>query len=475
MVGKGWILAVAGVCFGIQAFISRHLFWDSYMGLVAGRYIATNGIPTAEVLTSAAKPHWIDQQWLAHWLFYQAWTLAGYAGTALASALSVTLAFTILAALMVKRGVPGPRAFVWALAALGVALGGTVIRAQSFSLPLAALLLWAILADSERPTFRARLLLVLPLLVIWANLHGSVLLGAGLLAVYAVARSTAGAVDRAWRSSVLYAMTAVLALTTVVATPYGLGAIDYYRSLIDNQTVHLFILEWSPPELGNLYSVGFFALLVVTSLIVAYGFAARYRPPVVLLVGAAGLGILALTGVRFQVWFGLVATVLAADVLAHTRRPAPPFPTRVVSAGATAIGLFALVAAIVLVTTSDDDFERTLPRAAMASAASYAQREPGTRILPDELGSALLWEHPELLGRVAFDARLEQYPEETLLEWFQYLNGISPGWPAASDGYDILVASAVRRPDLVERLAALPGWSTLYSEPNGAAFVRTRP
>ena len=66
MVGKGWVLAVAGVCFGIQAFVSRYLFWDSYMGLVAGRYIATNGIPTAEVLTSAAKPQWIDQQWLAH-------------------------------------------------------------------------------------------------------------------------------------------------------------------------------------------------------------------------------------------------------------------------------------------------------------------------------------------------------------------------------------------------------------------------
>ncbi len=471
----GWALASAGVCFGIQAFISRYLFWDSYMGLVAGRYIAAHGVPTDEVLTTAAKPLWIDQQWLAHWLFYQAWSLAGYAGTALLSASSVTLAFTILAALMVKRGIPGPRAFVWALAALAVALGGTVIRAQSLSLPLAALLLWAILADSERPIFRARLLLVLPLLVIWANLHGGVLLGSGLLAVYALARATAGGVGRDWRSTVLYAMTAVLSLTTVVATPYGLGTIDYYRSLIANQTVHLFIIEWSPPGLGNPYSLGFFALLVVTGLIVAYGFAARYRPPVVLLVGAAGLGLLALTGVRFQVWFGLVATVLAADVLAHTRRPAPPFPTRVLRAGATVISLFALVAGLVLLTTSDDDFERTLPRAAMASAASYAQREPGTRILPDELGSALLWKYPELLGRVGFDARLEQYPEWALLEWFQYLNGIGPGWPAAMDGYDVLVVSAVTRPDLVDRLATLPGWSMLYSEPNGVVYVRARP
>lgn len=459
----------------IQAFISRYLFWDSYFGLVAGRYIAANGIPTTEVLTTAGKPEWIDQQWLAHWLFYASWSLGGYAATALLTASAVALAYGLLAALMIHRGVPGPRAFLWSLVALMVALGSTVVRAQSLVLPLAVMVLWAVLDDSGRPAFRARLLLVVPLLIAWSNLHGSVLLAAGSVVAYAAIRAAMAARGRASRSALLYGVTAAIAAATLLVTPYGLQIFDYYRSLLANNAVHRFILEWSAPELGNPYSLAFFAVLAITIAIVGYGFARGYRPPLVLLVAAAGLGVLALTGVRYAVWFGMVAAVLNADVLARTRPAPSPFSSAFLRAGGVALLAVTVIATAVLLATSQDDFERDLPREAMTEVDRYAAAHPAATLLADELASALLWRHPELAGRVAFDTRLEQYSEEDLVAWFEFLNGIPPAWPAAAEGYDVLLLSSVERPGLVTGLAALPEWSLLYAEPNGAAFVRASP
>lgn len=471
----GWALAVAGVTFTIQAFISRYLFWDSYFGLVAGRYIAANGVPTTEALTTAGKLQWIDQQWLSHWLFYAAWSIGGYSATALLSAVAVTLAFALLAALMVNHGVPGRRAFVWSLAALAVALGSTVVRAQSLILPLAVLLLWAILDDARRPGFRVRFVTVLPLLAIWANMHGSVLLGAGAVGAYSAVRAASDAWRQDLRSAALHAATGAMALAALLATPYGLSVFDYYQSLLANTAVHGYILEWSAPVIGNPYSLAFFAMLAVTAVVVGYGFARRYRPPIVLVVAAAGLGLLALTGVRYAIWFGIVAAVLNAQILAGARPAPPPFPAAFLRAGAAVLLAASVVSAAVLITTSGDEFERDLPRAAMAAVADYTAAHPATLILADELASALLWRHPGLAGHVGFDTRLEQYPEDRLVAWFEYLNGVPPGWPSATDGYDVLLGSAVDHPELVARLTALPGWSVLLAEPNGAAFVRGSP
>lgn len=468
----GWALAAAAVTLTIQAFISRYLFWDSYFGLVAGRYIAVNGIPTTEVLTTAGRPEWIDQQWLAHWLFHASWSLGGYAATAFLTAGAVAIAQGLLAALMIHRGVPGPRAFMWSLVALMVALGSTVVRAQSLVLPLAVVLLWAILDDSRRPAFRKRFLLIVPLLAVWSNLHGSVLLGVGSAVAYAAIRAAVAARGRESRSALLYGVTAALSAAALLVTPYGLQSFDYYRSLLANSAVHRFILEWSAPQLGNPFSLAFFAVLSITILFVGYALARGYRPPLVLLAATAGLGLLALTGVRYGIWFGMVAVVLDADVLAHTRPAPAPFATSFLRAGAAVLLVVTVIATAVLLTTSQDEFERDLPHEAMAAVSDYAAANPSTHILTDELASALLWRHPELAGRVGFDTRLEQYPEDRLVAWFEFLNGVPPGWPAAAEGYDVVLVSGLEHPDLVTRLTSLPGWSALHVEPNGATFVR---
>jgi hypothetical protein len=95
------------------------------------------------------------------------------------------------------------------------------------------------------------------------------------------------------------------------------------------------------------------------------------------------------------------------------------------------------------------------------------------RILGDDLSSALLlWKFPRLHGRVGFDIRLEQYSDRQLRRWFTYQNGSGRDWPATTRGYEVLVATESRTPNLVARLRALDGWRILYDDGSGIALVR---
>src|SRR5579862_3638938 len=106
-------LGVCGraIAIGMLAFDAVALSWgrtlgpDTYISLTAGRWISAHGLPRTDHLSVAAagKP-WIDQQWLAHLLFYELWRAGGDAAVAASSALGIGLAIGLLYALCARRG-----------------------------------------------------------------------------------------------------------------------------------------------------------------------------------------------------------------------------------------------------------------------------------------------------------------------------------------------------------------------------------
>ena len=91
----------------------------------------------------------------------------------------VLLALALAFATARTSGASSRSTFVVGLLAILAGPWGWTLRAQTAALPLFAGVLW-LLVDASRRGPRRQTLLVLPLLVIWANLHGSVVLGAGL-------------------------------------------------------------------------------------------------------------------------------------------------------------------------------------------------------------------------------------------------------------------------------------------------------
>src|SRR5215813_6275044 len=268
---------------------------------------------------------------------------------------------------MLRRGVPPPRVFAWPLAAFAVCMGNTGIRAQSCAYPCLALTLWLILADGRAPRPRARTWLVIPVLVLWANTHGSVLLGAALVALYAGYRA-AGALarrERDARGALPWLALGGVACAAVLCTPYGTGVLWYYSRFADNPALASNVLEWARPSPLDPFSWAFFALLaaVVIAAVVAWRRGTRPDP---LLAGLAlALLALALTAVRDQAWFAFGGSLLAADTLARSAARVPVLAQafrRTIAAVLTGLAVASLG---VLALTPTRQFESEIPRGAV--------------------------------------------------------------------------------------------------------------
>jgi hypothetical protein len=310
-------------------------------------------------------------------------------------------------------------------------------------------------------------------LVLWGNLHGAVLLGAAMVAGYAEIQALMHFGRGRRRVGMGYTALGALVLLTPLATPYGIGIIGYYASLIGNPVVGSFILEWSAPSFGNPLSFGFIGLLLLVVGVVGYGLGRGYRPPAPMLLVTAALALLAAHGVRYQSWFALVGVITAAEVLTHVRPVPPVLSPRVVRSAGVAAAILAASALVLFARTRDSTFERLTPRAAIDAAARYAVAQPHARILADDAtASALLWRYPAVLGRVAYDARLEAYTQVDLVRWFAFVGVMTPDWDAAMAGYDVVVASRAAHPRLVDRLERLRGWRAVYADDRGIVLAR---
>jgi hypothetical protein len=465
-----WLAATTGTVFGINVLFSRYLFWDSYLDLAAGRQVVRHGIPHDEVWTVAARAEWIDQQWLAHLAYYAAWAAGGYAAVAALSCALVAGAFGALCLFMMSRSVAPQRAFMWTMLAFAGCMGNTVIRAQSFAYPLFVVLGWILLSTPYGS--RVKLALIPLLIALWTNLHGTVILGAALAVLWSMWRAT-----RAFRLgerglALVHAGVAAASVAAVFANPYGFSIVRYYSALLGNRTVSKYIVEWAPPSLGSPFSIMFFVIAILVVATTAFAIARGVRPQGSLVAGVAILALLAATGVRYQAWFVIAGVALGATTLAAVESPLAFAPRLVKTIAVTATG-FALVATLVLVGTPEAKFESLTPRAEIAAAAAYASAHPNASILADEnSSSALLWRYPSTAGKVGFDARLEQYPQTSLRQWFSFLTQDSPDWLRATRGFDVIVVTRADHPELARRLLRLRGWRTLAGSEEGIVVVR---
>ena len=184
---------------------------------MAGREVVQNGLPSRDELTVyGLGATWTDQQWLAQVFMYGVYSLGGFALLSIATCISVVGAFSIAAAAARSLGA-GARAF-WVDVPPGAgrsAVGLVDSRPDARASRSITALLWLLATQARQPT--RRVWLAFPLLVVWANLHGSVALAAllvMLLGAYELVRSR----GRTWTRDGLLIVLAPLA---VLATPYG--------------------------------------------------------------------------------------------------------------------------------------------------------------------------------------------------------------------------------------------------------------
>jgi hypothetical protein len=432
------------------------------MTLLYGRELLHHGLPHVDhfMAWTNGRP-WVDQQWLAQALF----AAAGSVKAALllhAALLGSSLGIALVAARRLggsARSVP-----LVAAVALPALIGDWVLRAQSIAYLLFAALVWLLVADARSPS--RRVLLALPLLALWANVHGSVVLAAGLVALRGL---TMLRTQRGRGVALL-----VLPWACVFASPYGLGLVEYYRSLFLNPTLGLVVTEWAATT-PSLMTAPFYVLGFATVALVARRWRGLSAFERLMLLALLGNGLFAL---RNMVWFSLGALVvvpaLLDDVLGKSEGREPPDLVRRGLPLTAAAAVLVVSAAVAL--TPAGWFEHRYAAQAAQAVAVAAAREPGATVFAEpQYADWLVWRHPELQGRVAFDARLELLTPKELVSVYFWRSHIGKHWDATPGCRAVILLNLPEEPFTEDALLGQPHTTRVYRDRRVSVLVRRQP
>jgi hypothetical protein len=452
-------LVLSGAVFVAVLFWNLHVQvnQDAWLALAAGRAVVEQGLPHHDWLGVWTAGHtWVDQQWLGHLALYGLESLGGIRLVAAVHALLISAAFT--AAIVAGRRFGGSSRSVLYLIPLAfplLVLSMWQVRTQSLAFPLFVAVVALLARDARTPS--ARVYVVLPLLCVWSNVHGSVVLGVALTALRGLDLAAGG---RRLRGATL----GIAGLLSLVASPYGFHVLWYYRSTIFNPAFHALVNEWQPTTIGAA-TASFFVLLLGAGWLLG-----RARPALtrfdwlaLALSGAAGLD-----AVRNIGYFALIALMLVPKALDRAWPPArPSAPGRRLDA---AISLAALAAAAVVAVNVLGKPASSLvgpndPVAAQAVAAA------GGPVFADvRYADWLVWAEPSLSGRVAYDARFELLSRAQLAKIYAFNDGQE--WRAAASGYPVLVLDRYDDTHAVAALERDRHARVLYSGPELVVFER---
>ncbi|KJK12048.1 hypothetical protein UB45_10225 [Terrabacter sp. 28] len=260
-----------------------------WMVALGGRIAATGGLPTGVPFAAAETSEWPNVPVLGELVMHWIHSLSA-AGLALALLVLSTITLLTLAHHALQAGARSVGTAL-ALAIVGVGMLPTfgVVRAQMLSLVPFAMLTVLLRAQSSSPN--RFIWLVVPLIAVWGNLHGGVLVGVALTGCYVVfsrLRATPG-------TALLVGLATVAA---VWMNPALLRTARYYVGVLSNEAARRGTELWARPDLGSVFDV----LMVLAALALGLAALLRGRLRVWELVATLGMAGATVTSARHGMW-----------------------------------------------------------------------------------------------------------------------------------------------------------------------------
>ena len=428
----------------------------------------THAILRTDVFSAVAygKP-WLNQQWLAQLVLAMAFRLGGWFGLVALRALlgALVLSFVFLACR--AAGAATKRA-AWLTLATGVLLlAGFALRPQLLGMGCFAVTAWLV---ARRRTHPEGVWIVIPITILWANLHGSFFLAPLLLGL--------GWVEDRWvrgrgARTLLLAGLASLLATTV--NPYGYRVWSYAAGLATNPVIRSRITEWQPPSIEVYTGAAFFlSVVVVAALLIA-----RVRRPVpwgslLPLVVFMAIALAAIRGVH---WWAMAAPIVLAGVLED--RPAPTErrdPAGVLNAAIVGLLALAVIGSVLRWVPYTGPGMPTGGRLAFAPVGITRELHrilrPGDLIFnAQKWGSWLEFEFPR--NPVMVDSLIEVAPPSVWSKYYNVSAGVE-GWQATLNSWhaDVVVLARDQQLGLIPKMRADPGWRLVYEDAEGLIFRR---
>jgi len=421
-------------------------------------------IPDTHSFTSD-KP-WVNHEWLAEVAMASAYTAVGPLGLNL---LRIGCLVLIVALVWRRLSAFSPPARILdaliVVTMLGVQSRAEQVRPQLFSLLLFSVLL-TIVSEVDRTGDRRRLLLIAPLMMLWANLHGGWIVGLECLAIWAgcklLRRSTL-------RERMIVIAAVVSAALATALNPYG---VHLWWFLLDTVRVSRpYIEEWQPVYRLQGWAWLFWLLPAIIAAVAAIRSRFRIEP-------AYGLFVLLLATTsllvsRLDAFFTLAVAFLLAEPLAANWPPrtADAIAQKRIQLLRPALALVVIVLAP-LVASRAARIEIGHPPMPEREAAEFVERAElrGRVLVWFDWGEYVIWHFSPQL-RVSIDGRRETvYSDELIATHMAFYLGDA----AAIDLPTRIAADYIWVPKWIPVVAQLrhSGWAPLFEGPLSVILTR---
>ncbi len=465
---------------------------DFWWHLRTGQYIVeTRTIPHADIFSAVYfGKEWVAHEWLSEAIIYMIHRALGYGGLVVIFALVIVAALWIAYRRCAERvGHPGVAGFALILGAL--AAGSTWgARPQMFSFLFASIFI-ALLNNYVRRDGGRFIWWLVPLVILWVNMHAGFALGLVLIALTIIGMVLDEWLTQGVRRGELWGRVRPLCFVwaacalSVSLNPNGARIYLYPFETLTSHAMMKYIQEWFSPDFHKLMFLPLAVLIFATFAALALS-KKRVRPSELLLLCVTAYA--SLRSARNIPFFALVAMPLLAEhtwswitsypwaqwlTLPEKREEGSKASLKIVL---NVVLLVVIPVSLCLVRVSQvvagqaDSEAENFPVAAVEFIRT--QRPPQPIYNEYAWGGYLIWKlYPDY--RVYIDGRADVYGDSFLEEFLKTHDGVAD-WRAPLDRHGIRSVMIEPNAPLASLLKQDSGWSKVFEDHQAVIFVKVK-
>lgn len=466
-----WLSLALFILLPIAFFLSitPHDYW--WYVRIGQDIMQTGSVPRVDTFsyTFAGRPIFY-QPWLSAVIFWLAHDLGGATLSFLLKGLSIGVAYGLIWFLIRAAGAETKLATLFTIL-LGLSSSTNwSMRPQILVYPFFAITLWVLWHwQHGKPGW----MWTLPVAsLLWANLHGSFILAFVLMGSAVLF----GVGDRKQLGIWLG-----LALVATFINPRGIFVWQFVSDMLNSPSDQFYATEWRPPVNAGWQMNIFFAWLLLFIPLAAFS---RRRFSLLEWIWFLGFGWLALSGLRYVIWFMFIMAVYTGALLAGLPIPVTPKTDPVVTNPVPnfLMGVVLLLMPLMLLPGLRESWWKDAPHPYHEATTPIAATKwlmqhpdlPGPFFGEYTFSSYLTFALPSRL--VWIDNRFNAYPPEHW-EKYQTISSAKPPWGDLldRDKINLLMLSLHSQPTLVEAVEDSADWCERYRDQDAVIFSRCEP
>ena len=455
-----------------------------------GEYILNHHAVPHHDLYSFSKPGapWYAWEWLSDVIDAGLFHWAGLKGVVLLAGVTIALFATTLMRRVVNAGAHLFIALLVVLLGVGAASMHFLARPHVFTLLLLSLSMGIIETDRRSGQTSRRVWLLVPITLVWTNLHGGFLILIALLGLATVGAAIESWIAKTpgapadWRAALRWGKLTAACAAVSLANPYGWGLHVHVVQYLRSDWIKTVVQEFQSPSFRSENMLQFEVLLFAG--LVAAG--ARFRKGQVIDgLWVLALGYLALSSVRHvPVFVAVLAPLIASEatcwwqalasgatknsalgILDQMGKDLIAGFQRTSIWGAAAVGVLIVMGAPIPWPT---DFPSEVFPTALVHA--HEQQILNARVLTtDQWADYLIYLHPQ--QKVFVDGRSDFYGPEIGNKFLHLMAG-APEWRQVMEQYQFNLALIPADSAIAQLLKTRPEWSVSADDGKRILLVR---